>query len=169
MTSQPTAPARSAAPGNAAPWTSILADRHDFRTAQEIHDELRRRGDSVGLTTVYRTLQAMTDAGELDALRNADGETAYRRCSTGITTTWSAAAAAVRSRSPGRRWRSGPMRGRRARFPRRQSRPGDLRHLRRLLSGALLSSLLSQKTADNCRNPYAKTAVRRQFSERGAG
>ena len=40
-------------------------------------------GERVGLTTVYRTLQAMAEAGELDALRNADGETAYRRCSTG--------------------------------------------------------------------------------------
>jgi Fur family ferric uptake transcriptional regulator len=62
---------------------SILADREDFRTAQEIHDELRRLGERVGLTTVYRTLQAMTEAGELDALRTAEGETAYRRCSTG--------------------------------------------------------------------------------------
>ena len=61
----------------------ILAERPEFRTAQEIHDELRHRGDRVGLTTVYRTLQTMTDAGELDAIRTVDGETAYRRCSTG--------------------------------------------------------------------------------------
>jgi Fur family ferric uptake transcriptional regulator len=61
----------------------ILAGRPEFRTAQEIHDELRHRGDRVGLTTVYRTLQTMTDTGELDAIRTADGETAYRRCSTG--------------------------------------------------------------------------------------
>jgi Fur family ferric uptake transcriptional regulator len=61
----------------------ILAERPEFRSAQEIHDELRHRGDRVGLTTVYRTLQAMTDAGELDAIRTVDGETAYRRCSTG--------------------------------------------------------------------------------------
>ena len=61
----------------------ILADREDFRTAQEIHDDLRRHGERVGLTTVYRTLQARTEAGELDALRTAEGETAYRRCSTG--------------------------------------------------------------------------------------
>ena len=61
----------------------ILADRDDFRTAQEIHDDLRRLGERVGLTTVYRTLQAMTETGELDALRTADGETAYRRCSSG--------------------------------------------------------------------------------------
>jgi Fur family ferric uptake transcriptional regulator len=61
----------------------ILTGRSDFRTAQEIHDDLRRGGERVGLTTVYRTLQAMAEAGELDVLRNADGETAYRRCSTG--------------------------------------------------------------------------------------
>lgn len=62
---------------------AILADRDDFRTAQAIHDDLRRLGERVGLTTVYRTLQAMTEAGELDVLRTTDGETAYRRCSTG--------------------------------------------------------------------------------------
>lgn len=61
----------------------VLAELHEFRTAQQIHDELRNRGDSIGLTTVYRSLQAMSEAGELDALRTADGETAYRRCSDG--------------------------------------------------------------------------------------
>ena len=61
----------------------ILAGRPEFRTAQEVHDDLRQRGDRVGLTTVYRTLQGMTEAGELDAIRTAEGETAYRRCSTG--------------------------------------------------------------------------------------
>lgn len=61
----------------------MLGTLAEFRTAQQIHDELRHRGDSIGLTTVYRTLQLMTDAGELDALRNGDGETAYRRCSNG--------------------------------------------------------------------------------------
>jgi len=61
----------------------VLTGPHEFRTAQQIHDELLHRGDRVGLATVYRTLQAMTDAGELDALRNTDGETAYRRCTTG--------------------------------------------------------------------------------------
>lgn len=54
----------------------------EFRTAQELHDLLRREGQSVGLTTVYRTLQAFAEAGEVDVLRRADGESAYRRCST---------------------------------------------------------------------------------------
>jgi Fur family ferric uptake transcriptional regulator len=55
----------------------------EFRTAQEIHQDLRTAGENVGLTTVYRTLQALADSSEVDVLRNADGETAYRRCSKG--------------------------------------------------------------------------------------
>jgi Fur family ferric uptake transcriptional regulator len=61
----------------------ILTHLEEFRTAQQIHDVLRRQGDSVGLTTVYRTVQAMVETGELDVLRTDDGETAYRRCSRG--------------------------------------------------------------------------------------
>jgi len=53
----------------------------DFRSAQEIHDLLGRRGEPVGLATVYRTLQRLADAGEVDLLRTEDGEAAYRRCS----------------------------------------------------------------------------------------
>ena len=61
----------------------VLSELHEFRTAQQIHDELRKRGDSIGLTTVYRTLQSLAEAGELDALRTTEGEVAYRRCSDG--------------------------------------------------------------------------------------
>ena len=53
----------------------------DFRSAQDIHDLLRRNGDNVGLSTVYRTLQALADGGEVDVLRTEDGEAVYRRCS----------------------------------------------------------------------------------------
>jgi Fur family ferric uptake transcriptional regulator len=53
----------------------------DFRSAQEIHELLDRRGDPVGLATVYRTLQLLADAGEVDMLRSEDGEAIYRRCS----------------------------------------------------------------------------------------
>lgn len=60
---------------------AAIASFDDFRTAQEIHDALRAHGESVGLSTVYRTLQAMADAGELDVLRAENGENAYRRCS----------------------------------------------------------------------------------------
>ena len=53
----------------------------DFRSAQDIHDLLRRAGENVGLSTVYRTLQALADGGEVDVLRTEDGEALYRRCS----------------------------------------------------------------------------------------
>ncbi|MCD0482670.1 transcriptional repressor [Streptacidiphilus sp. ASG 303] len=63
--------------------SAALDEIQDFRSAQELHDLLRHRGDSVGLTTVYRTLQSLADAGEVDVLRTADGEAVYRRCSSG--------------------------------------------------------------------------------------
>jgi Fur family ferric uptake transcriptional regulator len=62
---------------------AALAEVDEFRSAQELHDMLRHRGDSVGLTTVYRTLQSLADAGEVDVLRTNEGEAVYRRCSTG--------------------------------------------------------------------------------------
>ena len=54
-----------------------------FATAQEIHDRLRHDGSGVGLATVYRTLQGLVGAGELDAIRTPDGQVAYRTCSPG--------------------------------------------------------------------------------------
>lgn len=51
-----------------------------FRSAQELHDELRAAGARVGLTTIYRELQALADSGEVDVLRRADGEAMYRQC-----------------------------------------------------------------------------------------
>lgn len=61
--------------------SALLADIDDFHTAQQIHDRLRANGDSVGLTTVYRTLQAMAEAGEVDVIR-VDAEQLFRRCRT---------------------------------------------------------------------------------------
>ena len=61
--------------------SAALATFDDFRSAQEIHDLLTQRGDSVGLATVYRTLAALAEAGEVDMLRTEDGEAVYRRCS----------------------------------------------------------------------------------------
>ncbi len=58
-----------------------MASFDDFRSAQEIHELLGRRGEPVGLATVYRTLQRLADAGEVDLLRTEGGEAIYRRCS----------------------------------------------------------------------------------------
>ena len=62
---------------------AALGEVDIFRSAQEIHAALKSRGDDVGLTTVYRTLQALVDAGEVDVLRTPDGESVYRQCSSG--------------------------------------------------------------------------------------
>ncbi|MBA2775072.1 MAG: transcriptional repressor [Nocardioidaceae bacterium] len=62
---------------------AALAEVDVFRSAQEIHQLLRDRGEDVGLTTVYRTLTALAEAGEIDVLRAPDGESVYRQCSTG--------------------------------------------------------------------------------------
>lgn len=60
---------------------ALLENVEEFRSAQELHDELRRRGAAIGLTTVYRTLQSMAAAGAVDTLRTDTGESVYRRCS----------------------------------------------------------------------------------------
>ena len=60
---------------------AALADCDEFMSAQQLHELLRREGHRVGLTTVYRSLQALADAGEVDLLVADDGETMYRRCS----------------------------------------------------------------------------------------
>jgi Fur family ferric uptake transcriptional regulator len=61
--------------------SKLLDSLGEFRSAQELHEELRKRGEGIGLTTVYRTLQSLADAGEVDVLRTDSGEAIYRRCS----------------------------------------------------------------------------------------
>ncbi|WP_035719973.1 Fur family transcriptional regulator [Gordonia shandongensis] len=61
----------------------VLSTTDDFLSAQELHDKLRERGESIGLTTVYRNLQALTEADRIDAIWDGSGETRYRHCSTG--------------------------------------------------------------------------------------
>ncbi|HEX6967541.1 MAG TPA: transcriptional repressor [Micromonosporaceae bacterium] len=60
---------------------ALLGEVAGFHSAQELHAMLRDRGARVGLTTVYRTLQGMADAGEIDVMRLPSGEHRYRRCS----------------------------------------------------------------------------------------
>jgi Fur family transcriptional regulator, ferric uptake regulator len=62
---------------------ALLDELKDFHSAQDIHVLLKGRGEAIGLTTVYRWLQVLADANEVDVLRTDDGESAYRRCSQG--------------------------------------------------------------------------------------
>ena len=63
--------------------SALLADVEGFHSAQELHAMLRDRGERVGLTTVYRTLQGLADSGEVDVMRPPGGEHLSRRCSQG--------------------------------------------------------------------------------------
>ncbi len=61
---------------------AVLDRLPGFCSAQQIHAELRERGEAVGLTTVYRHLQALSETGRVDAIRDSSGEILYRRCRT---------------------------------------------------------------------------------------
>lgn len=59
-----------------------LARFQGFHSAQDLHIELRRQGHRIGLSTVYRHLLRLADAGAVDVVHTADGETVYRHCDT---------------------------------------------------------------------------------------
>ncbi|RKN22081.1 transcriptional repressor [Micromonospora musae] len=59
---------------------ALLREVEGFHTAQQLHQMLLARNARVGLTTVYRTLQLLVDAGDIDSTRLPGGEQLYRRC-----------------------------------------------------------------------------------------
>jgi Fur family ferric uptake transcriptional regulator len=61
---------------------AVMNDLDSFLSAQDVHALLRERDAKVGLSTVYRNVQAMVARGELDAVRRDDGEVLYRKCVT---------------------------------------------------------------------------------------
>ena len=52
----------------------------EFRSAQQIFENLHSQGHRVGLATVYRSLQGLAEDGRVDTLRSSDGESLYRSC-----------------------------------------------------------------------------------------
>ncbi|MDR2974688.1 MAG: transcriptional repressor [Propionibacteriaceae bacterium] len=60
--------------------TAYMKAQAQFLTAQQVHDGLRELGDTVSLPTVYRTLTALVEAGDLD-VRVSNNQSAYRHCS----------------------------------------------------------------------------------------
>jgi Fur family transcriptional regulator, ferric uptake regulator len=77
---RPLGSARLRATRQGAAVDAALRDADGFRTAQDLHGELRRRGETVGLTTVYRHLKSLADTGEIDVVLRPDGEAQYRLC-----------------------------------------------------------------------------------------
>lgn len=54
----------------------------DFRSAQQIFEHLVTQGQKIGLATVYRNLQALSESGDVDVVRSDDGEALFRLCVT---------------------------------------------------------------------------------------
>ena len=63
---------------------TALSGSTNFRSAQDVYAQLRSEGSKVGLSTVYRHLQTLSDAGAVDVILTADGETNYRLCSDSV-------------------------------------------------------------------------------------
>lgn len=61
----------------------VMAADSEFRTVAQWHQAVSDAGESVGLTTVYRTLAALAEAGLVDVVVAEDGESRYRRCNSG--------------------------------------------------------------------------------------
>ena len=59
---------------------STLERAGGFASAQEIYRLMQREGVSIGLTTVYRSLQSLVNEKVVDVLRRDDGEAIYRLC-----------------------------------------------------------------------------------------
>lgn len=53
----------------------LLRTEKNFLSAQEVHDLLDQSGESIGLATVYRNLQALANNGSVDVLRLEKSET----------------------------------------------------------------------------------------------
>src|SRR5699024_282325 len=58
----------------------LLEDTSAFRSAQQLHSLLADAANTLRPATVYRTLTALAEAGEVDVLRAGDGESPFRRC-----------------------------------------------------------------------------------------
>ncbi|MFF4285727.1 Fur family transcriptional regulator [Streptomyces sp. NPDC001633] len=54
------------------------AEAEGFVSARSLHARLRSAGSTVGLSTVYRTLSALAEAGRADIVRDMQGERLFR-------------------------------------------------------------------------------------------
>ena len=72
--------ARQRATKQGAAVREALREAGGFRSAQDVFARLRADGGTVGLSTVYRHLQALVDDGVVDVIHTPDGEATYRYC-----------------------------------------------------------------------------------------
>ena len=60
----------------------VLLGTPEFTSAQALFARLKGTGSSVGLATVYRTLNDMAESGVVDVVHTETGEQLYRLCGT---------------------------------------------------------------------------------------
>lgn len=60
--------------------SSILTREQRFLSAAQIHRALKRSGERVSLSTVYRTLDRLLAKGDVTARADAEGEATYMLC-----------------------------------------------------------------------------------------
>ncbi|MHC9295500.1 Fur family transcriptional regulator [Mycobacterium sp. LTG2003] len=72
-------PSRRRWTGNRRELLDVLGSSENFRSAQQIHRELRQyRSLPIGLTTVYRILRSLVDDEIAETQRAEEGEVLYR-------------------------------------------------------------------------------------------
>lgn len=76
----PAAPAGLRSTRQRAAVLEALRECDGFVSAQDLHARLAAGAHRVGLSTVYRTLQALASAAEIDAIATTEGEARYRAC-----------------------------------------------------------------------------------------
>lgn len=60
-------------------WAELARDER-FRSARDVFSALQAAGHRTSLSTVYRNLQGMADAGAADIVQTPTGEALYRYC-----------------------------------------------------------------------------------------
>ncbi len=90
MTTDPDVSSAGAAPrqrstSQGAAIREVLVQQDGFRSAQDVYAALRIAGHKIGLSTVYRHLQTLSDQGVVDLIHGPDGETTYRFCGDPVT------------------------------------------------------------------------------------
>ncbi len=61
----------------------VLGRQDGFRTVQQLYGALQDDGVAIGLTTVYRYLNVLAEAGRADVVHGDDGEARFRLCGNG--------------------------------------------------------------------------------------
>ena len=80
LSSRPRVETRARSTTQCSAILEVLGRSTRFLTAQDIYAQMRSRGVRVGLTTVYRHLQKLSEEGAVHSLQMPDRQTAYRLC-----------------------------------------------------------------------------------------